>query len=110
MSGKGDRQRLTILRFIADHIGRNGYAPTLTEIGQAAGRAHPSSVAYHLDLLVEQGRIRRASGSSRALQLVLTPGVVTVPVRQCGACGCSMPADHLCRFDPYGTPNDLYAP
>jgi SOS-response transcriptional repressor LexA len=110
----GDRVRLAILKAVAAHVERHGYAPTVREIGEAVRRRSTNNVHYHLRLLELQGRIRRTPGSPRAMQLVLTPGVVTVPVEWCEPCGVELPADHFCparraEFE-HGTSNDLHTP
>ncbi len=52
---------------------KNGYPPSMREIGEAAGLASPSSVKYQLEALEEKGWIRRDPSRGRALE-VLTPG------------------------------------
>jgi repressor LexA len=59
-----------VLQAAADHITVHGYAPTLREIGAAAGLASTSTVAYHLDRLAELGWLRRDPGLPRALVLL----------------------------------------
>ena len=48
------RQR-TIIRAIEDSMQRHGYAPTMREIGDAAGLASTSSVSYQLAMFGEEG-------------------------------------------------------
>jgi SOS-response transcriptional repressor LexA len=51
-------QRQKILRFVRRFTQREGYPPTLREIGQAVGLA-PSSVHYHLSVLQDAGYLTR---------------------------------------------------
>ncbi len=60
--GPANRQR--ILQFVRGFSDREGYAPTLREIGEAV-RLAPSSVHYHLSVLEEDGKLRRAAGRPR---------------------------------------------
>jgi repressor LexA len=60
--GPGNRRR--ILRFIREFSDREGYAPTLREMGEAVGLA-PSSVHYHLSVLQEDGNLWRGAGQPR---------------------------------------------
>ncbi len=64
-----DRQRL-ILQFIEDAVQRQGYPPTVREIGAAVGLCSPASVQSHLASLEEKGLIRRGSAKRRALEVV----------------------------------------
>lgn len=68
-----DRQR-TIMQAIADAQERNGYAPTIREIGQAAGLASTSSVHYQVSELEKKGWVSREAGRPRT--------AVVVPVAQ----------------------------
>lgn len=60
--GPANRQR--ILRFVRGFCDREGYSPTLREIGEAVGLA-PSSIHYHMSKLQEGGSLRRAAGRPR---------------------------------------------
>jgi repressor LexA len=62
-----------ILHVIADFADRRGYAPTLREIGEAAGLASRSSVSYQLSVLQRKGYMRRIAGRPRTIELRL-PG------------------------------------
>src|SRR5580704_5413899 len=55
------RQR-KIIQAIGDSMQRYGYAPTLREIGEAAGLASTSSVSYQLSALEKKGYLRRGAG------------------------------------------------
>lgn len=60
-----------VLGVIAEHIARNGYAPSIREIGDAAGLASSSSVAYQLTQLEQRGCIRRSSNQARTIELLV---------------------------------------
>jgi repressor LexA len=66
-----------ILQAIAEFAQRRGYAPTLREIGEAAGLASPSSVSYQLSVLQRRGYLRRDPRRPRTVELRL-PGQPTV--------------------------------
>jgi repressor LexA len=65
----------TILAFLNDYIGENGYPPSIREIGDAAGISSTSVVSYNLKRLEEKGHIDREPEVSRGLRL--TSGVFT---------------------------------
>ncbi len=64
-------RQLTILDFIKTATESQGYAPSMREIGDAAGLASPASVKYQLDILEEKGFIRRDENRGRAMEVVL---------------------------------------
>ena len=58
------RQR-QIIQAIGDSTQRDGYAPTLREIGEAAGLASTSSVSHQLSALEKKGYLSRGAGRPR---------------------------------------------
>lgn len=62
-------RRLRIVQFIAESVRRNGYSPSLREIGEAVGLASTSSVSYQLSKLKAQGRVVREPGRPRTTKL-----------------------------------------
>lgn len=79
--GLTDRQA-EILRFIHDHCERNGYPPTVREIGAAVGLASPSTVHAHLAKLESAGHIRRDPTKPRAMLVRLPGGQAATPVEE----------------------------
>src|SRR6266852_3350193 len=62
------RQR-QIWEFLVDYVDRQGYPPTVREIGEAVGLASPSTVHAHLANLERAGLLRRDPTKPRALEL-----------------------------------------
>jgi SOS-response transcriptional repressor LexA len=58
-------RRRKILRFIQDFTRRQGYPPSLREIG-AAVKLAPSSVSYHRSILAKNGYLSHGPGQPRA--------------------------------------------
>jgi len=58
-----------IYAYIADCIQRQGYPPSVREIGEAVGLKSPSTVHFHLKHLEEAGVISKGSGKGRAITL-----------------------------------------
>jgi repressor LexA len=54
-----------IIQVIEDSVQRCGYAPTLREIGEAAGLASTSSVSHQLSTLEKKGYLSRGAGRPR---------------------------------------------
>lgn len=66
-------KRRQILEFIADHIQRNGYPPSVREIGEAVGLSSSSTVHTHLQLLQREGFLRRDPTKPRTLSVSFEP-------------------------------------
>ncbi len=64
-------RQITILDFIKTSTESQGYAPSMREIGEAAGLNSPASVSYQLDILQKKGFIRRDADRGRAMEVVL---------------------------------------
>jgi len=63
-----------ILQVIEDAVQRQGYPPTVREIGAAVGLSSPASVQGHLSALEAMGYVRRGSAKRRAIELVRPAG------------------------------------
>lgn len=66
--GNGTRQR--VYDFIVEYIKKNGYAPTVREIGEAVSIKSTSNVVHHLIKLEDEGRIKMKDKAPRAIGLV----------------------------------------
>lgn len=62
--------RSRILSFIRRFLDSRGYAPTVRDIARGCNISTPSVVQYHLNMLEEQGVIRRDPEVFRSIQLV----------------------------------------
>ena len=67
-TGLTQRQR-RILEVIRDAVSRQGYPPSVREIGQAVGLTSTSSVAHQLATLERKGYIRRDPNRPRAVDV-----------------------------------------
>ncbi len=56
--------------FVVDYVERQGYPPTVREIGEAVGLASPSTVHAHLANLERAGYLKRDPTKPRALELL----------------------------------------
>src|SRR5260370_31264615 len=68
------RQR-KILEAIEDCVRRNGYSPSLREIGEAAGLASPSSVSHQLGRLEKEGYLTRDERRPRTAVALPSPNL-----------------------------------
>ncbi|MDR1013983.1 MAG: transcriptional repressor LexA [Coriobacteriales bacterium] len=67
-AGLSERQQ-DILDFLEGFIAKNGYPPSVREIGEAVGLSSSSTVHSHLNTLENKGFIRRDPSSARALTI-----------------------------------------
>jgi repressor LexA len=77
-----DRQR-QVLEFIKSETMRQGFPPTVRDIGHAVGLSSSSTVHAHLAALEAKGLIRRDPSKPRALEVVgrdLTPSAQVRPL------------------------------
>lgn len=64
------RRQSEILRFIAEQIEKQGYAPSFEEIAKRFGFSSLATVHEHLTNLTSKGYLRRWLNESRAMELV----------------------------------------
>lgn len=71
-------KQMAILEVIQRAIARNGYPPSMREIGDAVGLKSLSSVTHQLGQLELSGYLRRDPGKTRAMEVLIDiPGVAT---------------------------------
>ncbi len=64
-------KQLAILEVIQHAIARNGYPPSMREIGDAVGLKSLSSVTHQLNQLELSGYLRRDPGKTRAMEVLI---------------------------------------
>ena len=62
------RQR-EILRFIAGHLERYGFPPTIGEIGESFGFSSPNAAFQHVRAIEKKGYLTREANFARAIRL-----------------------------------------
>ena len=60
-----------ILKILKQLIAKNGYPPTVREIGSALDISSPATVHAHLSHLVEKGFIKKDDSKNRAIELLV---------------------------------------
>lgn len=78
------RRQREVLDVIRVFIARNGYSPSLEEIGGALGLSSVATVHKHVTHLVDKGFARRAWNQNRSIDLVPPPegnGSIDLPLR-----------------------------
>src|SRR3990172_11059351 len=79
MKAELTKRQTEVLNFLARHISRAGYPPTLREIARHFGIKGFSAIKKHLDALEKKGYLTRGSGA-RAIEIADHPQSVSVPI------------------------------
>ncbi len=60
-----------ILKILKQLIAKNGYPPTVREIGEAANLNSPATIHFHLSKLEEKGYIKKDTSKNRTIELLV---------------------------------------
>lgn len=74
-----DRQQ-RVFKFIQAHYKKNGFPPTIREIGHHIGVKWNHGIERHLDALEKKGYIKRSRDKSRGIQLAYKTTGTEVPI------------------------------
>jgi repressor LexA len=86
------KRQKEIFDFIRECIARDGYAPSLEEIGAEFGLSSVATVHKHVQNLVEKGLLRKAWNRSRSIELVgAEQGGASVQIPLLGAVAAGAP-------------------
>ena len=101
------KRQKEILDFIREYLDREGYAPSLEEIGSRFGLSSVATVHKHIQNLVEKGMLRKAWNRSRSLELVeaAAPGSVDIPLL--GTVAAGAPIEAVTTPDTISVPSNL---
>lgn len=77
---RGSNKPQIILDFVNQFVQENGFAPSVREIGEAAGLKSTASVSYHLQRLQEQGLLHAPAEKGRKRAVVTTQRPGQIPV------------------------------
>lgn len=73
MFTRDKNRRNRILEFIRIYTDEHGFAPSIREIGKAVGIRSTKAVKYHLDILVDEGLLKRAPRQARGISSMHQP-------------------------------------
>ena len=82
MAKRSSKKQRELLLFIDGFIKGNGYGPSYREVMRALGYKSVSTVAVHIDGLIEKGYLRKKDHSARSIEVVtLQDDVAPVAVK-----------------------------
>jgi len=102
------RRQREVLDVIRDFIARNGYSPSLEEIGGALGLSSVATVHKHVTHLVEKGYVKRGWNQNRSIELVDEAeggGVVRLPLM--GTIAAGQPLEAVPVSEAVMVPGDM---
>jgi len=70
MTLKLTKKQKRLMDFLQDFQNNHDYSPSYREIAAGLGLRSVASVAEHIDHLVQQGFLKRITGTSRSLEIV----------------------------------------
>ncbi len=101
------RRQKEIFDFIQEHLAREGYAPSLEEIGERFGLSSVATVHKHVQNLVEKGVLRKAWNRSRSLEIVDSKGSASRELPLLGTVAAGAPIEAIRVPDTVSVPADL---
>jgi len=97
------KRQKEIFDFICEYLEREGYAPSLEEIGERFGLSSVATVHKHVQNLVDKNLLRKAWNRSRSIEVVReerAPTGVEIPLLGRVAAGRPIEADMRCYKCP----------
>jgi repressor LexA len=104
------KRQKEIFDFICEYLEREGYAPSLEEIGERFGLSSVATVHKHVQNLVDKNLLRKAWNRSRSIEVVReerAPARVEIPLLGLVAAG--RPIEAVSVPDTIAVPPDLVA-
>jgi repressor LexA len=100
------RQR-EIYDFLRDYVAREGYAPSLEEVGAHFGLSSVATVHKHVQNLVEKGLLRKTWNRSRSIEIVESASGPACEIPLLGTVAAGMPIEAVSTPDSISVPQDL---
>jgi repressor LexA len=104
------RRQREVYDVIHEFIARNGYSPSLEEIGSALGLSSVATVHKHVSHLVAKGLVRRVWNQNRSIEIVPPPdagGAVELPLA--GTIAAGRPLEAVPVAETLRVPVDMVA-
>ncbi len=104
------KRQKEIFDFVCEYLEREGYAPSLEEIGERFGLSSVATVHKHVQNLVDKNLLRKAWNRSRSIEVVReerAPTSVEIPLL--GRVAAGRPIEAISVPDTIAVPPDLVA-
>lgn len=103
------RRQREVLDVIRDFIQRNGYSPSLEEIGGALGLSSVATVHKHVTHLVEKGLVRRVWNQNRSIELADDASSRAIGIPLLGTIAAGQPVEAVPTTETIYVPSDMVA-
>lgn len=103
------RRQREVLDVIRDFIQRNGYSPSLEEIGGALGLSSVATVHKHVTHLVEKGLVRRVWNQNRSIELADDASSRAIGIPLLGTIAAGQPVEAVPTTETIFVPSDMVA-
>lgn len=104
------KRQKEIFDFVCEYLEREGYAPSLEEIGERFGLSSVATVHKHVQNLVDKNLLRKAWNRSRSIEVVReerTPSGVEIPLL--GRVAAGRPIEAIVDPAKISVPHDMVA-
>lgn len=104
------RRQREVLDVIREFIARNGYSPSLEEIGRQLGLSSVATVHKHVTHLVEKGLVRRVWNQNRSIELAGESGGASASeIPLMGTIAAGRPLEAIPTTETICVPSDMVA-
>ncbi len=104
------KRQKEIFDFICEYLEREGYAPSLEEIGERFGLSSVATVHKHVQNLVEKNLLRKAWNRSRSIEVVRDePAPTSIEIPLLGRVAAGRPIEAIEVPDTIAVPPDMVA-
>ncbi len=102
------RRQRQVLDVVRELIERNGYSPSLEEIGEQLGLSSVATVHKHVSHLVQKGFVRRAWNQNRSIELVdVGKGRGAIQLALSGTIAAGRPVEAVQTSEAIAVPADM---
>ena len=101
------RRQREVLDVIREFIDRQGYSPSLEEIGNQLGLSSVATVHKHVTLLVDKGYVRRAWNQNRSIELAESEQSGSVRLQLSGTIAAGEPLEAVQTHETIDVPSDM---
>jgi repressor LexA len=101
------RRQREVLDVVRHFIDKQGYSPSLEEIGAELGLSSVATVHKHVTLLVEKGYVRRTWNQNRSIELTEPESSGTVRLPLSGSIAAGQPLEAIPTDETICVPSDM---
>ena len=101
------KRQKEIYDFLREYLEREGYAPSLEEIGAHFGLSSVATVHKHVQNLVAKGLLRKTWNRSRSIEIIEAESAAAREIPLLGAVAAGMPIEAIATPDSIAVPQEI---